>query len=61
MTTAGWSRRISTRDFFTIELQTEAHRHWEGTLRPFVPELPDCADVLAELKSLLPVFFPDLT
>ena len=48
-------------DFFTIELQTEAHRHWEGTLRPFVPELPDCANVLAELKSLLPVFFPDLT
>ena len=47
-------------DFFTVELQAEAHRHWEGTLRPFVPELPGCADVLAELKSLLPAFFPEL-
>ena len=48
-------------DFFTIELQSEAHRHWESTLSPFVPDLPGCADVLAELKSLLPAFFPDLT
>lgn len=48
-------------DFFTIELQAEAHRHWEGTLRPFVPELPACTEVLAELKSLLPSFFPDLS
>jgi len=51
---------VSLDDFFTIELLAQAHRHWEGTLRPFVPELPGCADVLAELKWFLTVLFPDL-
>ena len=50
----------SLNDFFTFELEVEAHHHWEGTMRPFVPELPDCAEVLAELKSLLPALLPDL-
>jgi predicted nucleotidyltransferase component of viral defense system len=47
-------------DFFTSELEGEAHRNWESNLRPFVPELPDCDEVLAELKQHLPAFFPDL-
>jgi predicted nucleotidyltransferase component of viral defense system len=47
-------------DFFTAELEAEARRNWEGNLRPFVPELPACDDVLAELKQLLPALFPDL-
>jgi hypothetical protein len=47
-------------DFFTAELEAEARRNWDGNLRPFVPELPACDDVLAELKQLLPDFFPDL-
>jgi hypothetical protein len=47
-------------NFFTAELEAEARRNWEGNLRPFVPELPACDDVLAELKRLLPAFFPDL-
>ncbi|MCG3143161.1 MAG: hypothetical protein HONDAALG_00482 [Gammaproteobacteria bacterium] len=47
-------------DFFTAELEAEARRNWEGNLRPFVPELPACDDVLAELKRLLQAFFPDL-
>ncbi|MGH8710436.1 MAG: nucleotidyl transferase AbiEii/AbiGii toxin family protein [Burkholderiales bacterium] len=47
-------------DFFTAELEAEARRNWEGNLRPFVPDLPACEDVLAELKRLLPNFFPGL-
>ena len=47
-------------DFFTSELEAEARRNWDGNLRPFVPELPAWDDVLAELKRLLPNFFPDL-
>jgi len=47
-------------DFFSAELEGEARRNWESNLRPFVPELPACDDVLAELKQLLPDFFPDL-
>jgi hypothetical protein len=47
-------------DFFTAELEAEARRNWEGNLRPFGPELPAWDDVLAELKQLLPDFFPDL-
>ncbi len=34
--------------------------NWDGNLRPFVPELLAWDDVLAELKRLLPNFFPDL-
>ena len=47
-------------DFFTAELEAEARRNWDGNLRPFVPELPACDDVLAELKQILPDFFPNL-
>jgi hypothetical protein len=54
------SLRGSLDDFFTAELEAEARRNWDGNLRPFVPELPACDDVLAELKQILPDFFPDL-
>ena len=47
-------------DFFTTELEAEARRNWDGNLRPFVPELLAWDDVLAELKRLLPNFFPGL-
>jgi hypothetical protein len=47
-------------DFFTTQLEAEARRNWDGNLRPFVPELPAWDDVLAELKRLLPNFFPGL-
>ncbi len=47
-------------DFFTSELEAEARRNWEGNLRPFVHELPAWDEVLAELKQLAPIFFPEL-
>ena len=52
--------RGSLDDFFTAELEAEARRNWDGNLRQFVPVLPACDDVLAELKQTLPDFFPDL-
>lgn len=40
-------------DFFTPELMTEARTHWQGNLRPFVRDLPDCDSVLSELRALM--------
>ena len=39
--------------FFSDELVSEAHRHWKANLAPFLPELPECSEVLKELKVLL--------
>jgi len=47
-------------DFFSAELEGEARRNWESNVGPFVSELLACGDMLAELKGLLPAFFPDL-
>lgn len=47
-------------DFFTAELEEEARQHWTGTLGSFVPELPACEQVLAELKELAPKHFRGL-
>jgi hypothetical protein len=47
-------------DFFTTELEAEARGNRDVNLIPFVPELPTWENVLAELKQLLPNFFPDL-
>ncbi len=49
----------SLTDFFTAELESEVRRHWAGNLAPFVADLPACDEVLAELKELLPTFFPE--
>jgi predicted nucleotidyltransferase component of viral defense system len=46
--------------FFTEELVSEAHRHWDTSLRPFVSELPASDVVLGELKSRIDEFFPSL-
>ncbi|MDP8238402.1 MAG: nucleotidyl transferase AbiEii/AbiGii toxin family protein [Candidatus Hatepunaea meridiana] len=40
-------------DFFSEKLITEAYKHWEPNLAPFVAELPDCSAVLKELRILL--------
>jgi uncharacterized protein len=50
----------SIADFFAEELVSEAHKHWDTSLRPFVSDLPSSEVVLGELKSLLPAFFPGL-
>jgi uncharacterized protein len=43
-------------DFFTEELTREASRTWDGSLGPFVSDLPECALVLSQLReSLSPV------
>lgn len=47
-------------DFFTTEFEAEARRNWDGNLISFVPEPPAWDDLLAELKRLLPNFFPGL-
>jgi predicted nucleotidyltransferase component of viral defense system len=46
----GYSR---IEDFFTPELMTEAKTHWQGNLRPFVSELPECELVLHDLRTLM--------
>ena len=40
-------------DFFSEELVSEAHKHWEANLAPFLVELPECSVVLEDLKGLL--------
>jgi uncharacterized protein len=40
-------------DFFTAELVSEAQRHWQGNLAPFVRDLPTCDEVLSSLKITL--------
>jgi len=32
---------------------SEAHKHWETNLAPFLVELPECSVVLEELRELL--------
>jgi predicted nucleotidyltransferase component of viral defense system len=51
---------ISIDDFFSEELVSEAHRHWDTSLRPFVSDLPASDVVLRELKSRIGDFFPSL-
>ncbi|MCD6183039.1 MAG: nucleotidyl transferase AbiEii/AbiGii toxin family protein [Thermovirga sp.] len=43
----------SINDFFSEELISEAYRHWNSSLGPFVAELPECQKVLEELRALL--------
>ena len=50
----------SLEDFFSPELVSEAKIHWDKNLRPFVSELPACQEVLDNLRSLLPIFLPDI-
>lgn len=45
-------------DFFTDQLVTEAHTHWESNLRPFVTDLPDCDIVFVDLRRMITEFFP---
>jgi predicted nucleotidyltransferase component of viral defense system len=40
-------------DFFSDELVSEAHKHWDSNLRPFVNDLPECQIVLDQLRILL--------
>jgi hypothetical protein len=40
-------------DFFSDELVSEAHKHWDSNLRPFVNDLPECQNVLDQLRILL--------
>ncbi len=41
----------SVDDFFTSELIKEANQHWETTLGILVPELPECEQVLNDVKN----------
>lgn len=45
-------------DFFSDELVSEAYRHWDGSLGPFVTELPECRKVLEQLRMLLRELLP---
>jgi len=47
-------------DFFSAELISEAHLHWDTTLGPFVAELPECQEVLHRLRILLKKLLPAL-
>ncbi len=47
-------------DFFTDELVSEAHKHWDLNLGQFVQDLPPCDQVLEELRELIPKFFQTL-
>lgn len=40
-------------DFFTPELNKEAHQHWQSTLGNLVTELPKCELVLMETRLLI--------
>lgn len=46
-------------DFFSDRLVSEAHRHWDTNLAPFVTELPECREVLDRLRMLLRNLLPD--
>lgn len=48
----------SINDFFSDELVSEAHRHWNSSLGPFVTELPECRKVLEQLRALLRELLP---
>ena len=50
----------SLHDFFSDELVSEAHRHWDTNLGPFVTNLPECQKVLDRLRKLLSEMLPDL-
>ena len=50
----------SPHDFFSDELVSEAHRHWDTNLGPFVTSLPECRNVLEQLRMLLSEMLPDL-
>ena len=40
-------------DFFTPELISEAHQHWQTMLASLVVDLPECSQVLGETKILI--------
>ncbi len=48
----------SINDFFSDELVSEAYRHWDNSLGPFVTELPECRKVLEQLRALLRELLP---
>jgi predicted nucleotidyltransferase component of viral defense system len=48
----------SINDFFSEELVSEAYRHWDSSLGPFVTELPECRKVLEQLRALLRGLLP---
>ena len=48
----------SINDFFSDELVSEAYRHWDSSLGPFVTELPECRKVLEQLRALLRELLP---
>jgi hypothetical protein len=48
----------SINDFFSDELVSEAYRHWDSSLGPFVTELPECRKVLEQLRTLLRELLP---
>jgi hypothetical protein len=50
----------SLHDFFSDELVSESHRHWDTNLGPFVINLPECQKVLDQLRILLSEIFSDL-
>ena len=50
----------SLNDFFSDELVSEAHRHWDTNLGPFVTKLPECQEVLNRLRMLLRELLPGL-
>jgi hypothetical protein len=50
----------SINDFFSDELVSEAYRHWDSSLGPFVTELPECRKVLEQLRALLRDLLPGI-
>jgi predicted nucleotidyltransferase component of viral defense system len=51
---------LSLNDLFTHELVSEASRHWNSNLGPFVVELPAFDMVMERLKTVLPELLPEL-
>jgi predicted nucleotidyltransferase component of viral defense system len=47
-------------DFFTTELVSETHKHWDTSLRPFMEDLPASDTILRELRPLIEALFGDL-
>lgn len=50
----------SLEDFFTEPLVAEATRHWKPNIETFVADAPPSDQVIKDLRSLIPEFFPGL-
>ncbi len=50
----------SLNDFFSDELVFETRRHWDTNLGSFVTDLPECQEVLEQLRILLRELLPEL-